>query len=223
MKTGLVPGKIINGKLIRRGTWWPNIAQAVSTQTKYPEAAYLTLQWGNSAQMFGWMVGNPAGFYVPVPDDGLDGPDRGRQLPSVPGGTSPRSGPRPKHCGAAASAMSGNSEYVAGAGRQPAGGDDTGSKTAVAGRWPTSSRRVGGDHRPPGPRQADPGAPERSRLVVGGDGHPDDPELIVDFRPRTTRRGGSAALAPAQTAGCECRAVRSKCRPVRHEHLGADG
>ena len=45
MKTGLVPGKIINGKLIRRGTWWPNIAQAVSTQTKYPEAAYLTLQW----------------------------------------------------------------------------------------------------------------------------------------------------------------------------------
>jgi multiple sugar transport system substrate-binding protein len=65
MKTGLVPGKIINGKLIRRGTWWPNIAQAVSTQTKYPDAAYLTLQWGNSAQMFGWMVGNPAGFYDP--------------------------------------------------------------------------------------------------------------------------------------------------------------
>ena len=65
MKTGLVPGKVINGKLIRRGTWWPNIAQAVSTQTKYPEAAYLTLQWGNSAQMFGWMVGNPAGYYDP--------------------------------------------------------------------------------------------------------------------------------------------------------------
>lgn len=65
MKTGLVPGKIINGKLIRRGTWWPNIAHAVSTQTKYPEASYLLLQWANSPSIFTWMVGNPAGYYDP--------------------------------------------------------------------------------------------------------------------------------------------------------------
>ena len=65
MKTGLAPGKIIDGKLIRRGTWWPNIAQAVSTQTKYPEAAYLLLQWANSPSIFTWMVGNPAGYYDP--------------------------------------------------------------------------------------------------------------------------------------------------------------
>jgi multiple sugar transport system substrate-binding protein len=65
MKTGLVPGKVINGKLIRRGNWWPNIAQAVSSQTKYPEASYLTLQWGNSPSLFTWMVGNPAGYYDP--------------------------------------------------------------------------------------------------------------------------------------------------------------
>ena len=65
MKTGLVPGKVINGKLVRRGNWWPNIAQAVSSQTKYPEASYLTLQWGNSPSLFTWMVGNPAGYYDP--------------------------------------------------------------------------------------------------------------------------------------------------------------
>jgi multiple sugar transport system substrate-binding protein len=65
MKTGLVPGKVINGKLIRRGAWWPNIAHAVSSQSKYPEAAYLFLQWGGSPSIFTWMVGNPAGFYDP--------------------------------------------------------------------------------------------------------------------------------------------------------------
>ena len=65
MKTGLVPGKVINGKLIRRGTWWPNICHAVSSQTKYPEASYLMLQWADSPSIFTWMVGNPAGFYDP--------------------------------------------------------------------------------------------------------------------------------------------------------------
>jgi len=59
MKTGLVPGKVINGKLIRRGTWWPNIAQAVSSQSKYPEASYLLLQWANSPSIFTWMTGTP--------------------------------------------------------------------------------------------------------------------------------------------------------------------
>ena len=65
MKTGLVPGKVIDGKLIRRGTWWPNIAHAVSSQSKYPEASYLTLQWADSPSIFTWMTGNPAGFYDP--------------------------------------------------------------------------------------------------------------------------------------------------------------
>lgn len=65
MKTGLVPGKMVNGKLIRRGTWWPSIAHAVSSQSKYPEAAYLLLQWASSAHIEPWMVGNPAGYYDP--------------------------------------------------------------------------------------------------------------------------------------------------------------
>jgi multiple sugar transport system substrate-binding protein len=65
IRTGLSPGRLVDGKLIRRTVWWPNITLAVSTQTKYPDAAYLFLQWADSAQMFTWMVGNPAGYFDP--------------------------------------------------------------------------------------------------------------------------------------------------------------
>jgi multiple sugar transport system substrate-binding protein len=65
LRTGIAPGRIIDGKLIRRTVWWPNITFAVSTQTKYPEAAYLFLQWGGSPSMFTFMVGNPAGYFDP--------------------------------------------------------------------------------------------------------------------------------------------------------------
>ena len=65
LRTGLAPGRIVDGKLIRRTVWWPNITLAVSTQTKYPEATYLCLQWANSPSMFTFMVGNPAGYYDP--------------------------------------------------------------------------------------------------------------------------------------------------------------
>jgi multiple sugar transport system substrate-binding protein len=65
MRTGLAPGRIIDGKLIRRTVWWPNITLAVSTQSKFAEAAYLWMQWANSASMFTFMVGNPAGYYDP--------------------------------------------------------------------------------------------------------------------------------------------------------------
>ena len=66
IRTGIAPGRIVDGKLIRRTLWWPNITLAVSTQTRYPEASYLFLQWANSAQMFTFMVGNPAGYYDPM-------------------------------------------------------------------------------------------------------------------------------------------------------------
>lgn len=65
LRTGISPGRIIDGKLIRRTVWWPNITFAVSTQTKYPEVAYLFLQWGGSPSMFTFMVGNPAGYFDP--------------------------------------------------------------------------------------------------------------------------------------------------------------
>lgn len=65
LRYGISPGRIINGKLIRRALWWPSIAHGVSSHTRYPEAIYLFLQWANSPEMFTWMVGNPAGYYDP--------------------------------------------------------------------------------------------------------------------------------------------------------------
>jgi multiple sugar transport system substrate-binding protein len=65
LRTALTPGRIVDGKLIRRSVWWPNITLGVSTQSKYPDASYLFLQWANSPQMFSFMVGNPAGYYDP--------------------------------------------------------------------------------------------------------------------------------------------------------------
>ena len=65
MRSGLTPGRIHDGKLIRRPVWWPNLTLAVSTQSEYPDAAYLTLQWLDSPSIYTWMTGNPAGYFDP--------------------------------------------------------------------------------------------------------------------------------------------------------------
>ncbi len=65
MASGLAPGRIVDGKLIRRTVWWPNVTLGVSTKSKCAEAAYLFLQWANSPSIFPWMVANPAGFMDP--------------------------------------------------------------------------------------------------------------------------------------------------------------
>ena len=65
LASGMPPGNIIDGELIRRSLWWPNVTFGVSSQSDTPEAAYLFLQWANSPNMFTWMVGNPAGFFDP--------------------------------------------------------------------------------------------------------------------------------------------------------------
>ncbi len=65
LASGMPPGNIVDGKLIRRSLWWPNVTFGVSSQSDTPEAAYLFLQWANSPNIFTWMVGNPAGFFDP--------------------------------------------------------------------------------------------------------------------------------------------------------------
>ncbi len=65
LASGMPPGRIIDGKLIRRSLWWPNVTFGVSSQSDTPEAAYLFLQWANSPSIFTWMVGNPAGYFDP--------------------------------------------------------------------------------------------------------------------------------------------------------------
>ena len=66
LNSGISPGRMVGGKLIRRAVWWPSIGHGVATNTKYPEAVYLFLQWASSGKIYGWMTGNPSGYYDPV-------------------------------------------------------------------------------------------------------------------------------------------------------------
>lgn len=74
IRSGLSPGRLVDGQLIRRTVWWPNQTFGVSGQSRYREAAYLFLQWANSPQVFSWMVGNPAGFMDPFQTNNFDDP-----------------------------------------------------------------------------------------------------------------------------------------------------
>ena len=66
IRSGVAPGRVIDGALIRRTVWWPSIGHGVAANTKYPEAVYLFLQWASSGKIFTWLVANPAGYYDPV-------------------------------------------------------------------------------------------------------------------------------------------------------------
>ncbi len=59
------PGRMIDGKFIRRTVWWPSIGKAIASGGKYPEAAYLLLQWLTSGNLFTFVVANPAGYLDP--------------------------------------------------------------------------------------------------------------------------------------------------------------
>ncbi len=65
MRSGITPGRIHDGVLVRRPVWWPNITLGVSGQSEYKEAAYLALQWLDSPSIYTWMTGNPAGYFDP--------------------------------------------------------------------------------------------------------------------------------------------------------------
>ena len=65
LAAALPPGTRANGKLIRRSVLWFNLMAQVSSQSKYPEASYLFLQWLGSSRIFSWMSSNPAGYFDP--------------------------------------------------------------------------------------------------------------------------------------------------------------
>ncbi len=65
LRSGISPGRVIGGDLVRRTVWWPSIGHGVATNTKYPEAIYLFLQWASSGKICTWVVANPAGYYDP--------------------------------------------------------------------------------------------------------------------------------------------------------------
>jgi multiple sugar transport system substrate-binding protein len=65
LRSGVTPGRVINGALVRRTVWWPSIGHGVASNGKYKEAAYLLLQWASSGKVSTWLTANPAGYYDP--------------------------------------------------------------------------------------------------------------------------------------------------------------
>jgi len=67
LRSDVMPGRIVNGKLIRRSAIHYNISYGVNrfSPKKNHEAAYLFLQWVGGARMFTYLTANPAGFQDP--------------------------------------------------------------------------------------------------------------------------------------------------------------
>jgi multiple sugar transport system substrate-binding protein len=65
LRSGVSPGRVIGGALIRRTVWWPSIGHGVASNGKNTEAAYLLLQWASSGKVSTWLTANPAGYYDP--------------------------------------------------------------------------------------------------------------------------------------------------------------
>ena len=61
----LPPGTAFGNDLVRRSVLYYNINAEVASQSQYPEAAYLFLQWASSTRTFSWMSGNPGGYFDP--------------------------------------------------------------------------------------------------------------------------------------------------------------
>jgi len=65
LASDLPPGRVHGDNLVRRSVLWFNLSAAVSSQSKYPEASYLLLQWLGSTRVYTWMTANPGGYYEP--------------------------------------------------------------------------------------------------------------------------------------------------------------
>jgi multiple sugar transport system substrate-binding protein len=74
LASALPPGTRVNGKLVRRSVLWFNLMAMVSAQSKYPETAYLFLQWLGGSRTFSWLSSNPAGYFDPFQLANFDDP-----------------------------------------------------------------------------------------------------------------------------------------------------
>jgi multiple sugar transport system substrate-binding protein len=76
IRTSLAPGRMVNGKLVRRSVIYQNnqfVVNAFSDKSLH-EVAYLVLQWLSSRHIFDWLTGNPAGYMDPNRVSALDDP-----------------------------------------------------------------------------------------------------------------------------------------------------
>ena len=67
LRTDVSPGRMVNGKLVRRPVIFYNICYGVNafSPKSHHEAAYLFLQWAGGARMYTYLTANPGGYQDP--------------------------------------------------------------------------------------------------------------------------------------------------------------
>ena len=58
-------GRQFGDELVRRGCLYGSACMGISTQSQYPEIAYLFTQWASSTTLYPWLSANPAGYMDP--------------------------------------------------------------------------------------------------------------------------------------------------------------
>ena len=61
----LPPGTQFGDDLVRRTVFYGNVSTGISSQSKYPEAAFLFNQWASSTTIYPWLCANPSGVMDP--------------------------------------------------------------------------------------------------------------------------------------------------------------
>ena len=76
IKSDVMPGRIVDGALIRRPVIFYNICYGVNAfaDKSRHEAAYLFLQWAGGARVYTWLTFNPAGYQDPHHKYSFDDP-----------------------------------------------------------------------------------------------------------------------------------------------------
>ena len=72
--TCVMPGNIIDGKLVRRAPQAAGTGYMVSAYSKHPELAYLFVQWFTSPSVSDEAVAHPRGFWDPYRVDQINNP-----------------------------------------------------------------------------------------------------------------------------------------------------
>ncbi len=67
LRTDVQPGRVVNGKLVRRTVIHYNISYGVNafSPKSHHEAAYLFLQWAGGGRMYTYLTANPGGYQDP--------------------------------------------------------------------------------------------------------------------------------------------------------------
>ncbi len=67
IRTGLMPGRNVGGKIVRRPVIFYNISYGVNAHVSANRqlAAYLFLQWAGASKIYTWLTFNPGGYQDP--------------------------------------------------------------------------------------------------------------------------------------------------------------